>query len=111
MNEPTTNRSQMDKLVRLSDAVDALRKAFTSIPQLVKAKNAVESIPAVDAAEVRHGHWIVDGYDLMCSECEELYVFDEYLPDLDMDKDLNLRYCPSCGARMDGRREDGDGDG
>lgn len=42
----------MDDLIRRSDAVDALRKAFNTIPPLVKAKCAVESIPAVDAVEV-----------------------------------------------------------
>lgn len=56
MNEPTTNRSQMDKLVRLSD-VKALfhrgdERTFPfSFPGLVTERD-VESIPAVDAVEV-----------------------------------------------------------
>lgn len=88
-----------EDLIRRSDAVDALRKAFNTIPPLVKAKCAVESIPAVDAVEVRHGWWTrVDyemvGHDYICSECGEK-------------NDSASRWCPDCGARMDGCREDG----
>lgn len=100
-------------LIRREDAITTLtiladKMTADGAIMMDRAADVLKDIPAVDAVEVRHGRWVVDGYYLTCSECEELYVFDEYLPDLDMDKDLNLRWCPSCGARMDGRREDGD---
>ena len=58
---------------------------------------------AVDAVEVRHGEWIDHCPDnpndprMRCSNCT---CVSEPL--------LKWRFCPCCGARMDGRREDGD---
>ena len=60
----------------------------------------INSIPAVDAVEVRHGEWheYDDDYGkLCCSVCEG-----------DAPGDIRWDYCPHCGAIMDGRREDGD---
>lgn len=55
------------------------------------------SLPAVDAVEVRHGHW-VRHYDAdigwhTCSECGE----EIWNPDIEHEK-----YCWNCGAKMDG---------
>lgn len=53
------------------------------------------SIPTADVAPVRHGRWVCgDYYDVgdVCSEC-------------DWDSQMicpSYRYCPNCGARMDG---------
>lgn len=73
------------------------------------AVKLLEKVPAADVAPVRHGHWIGegDGYadgELVfnvwhCSECD--YCIDdgtddpEHLP----------KYCPGCGALMDGGNE------
>lgn len=57
-------------------------------------------IPAADVAPVVHGRWLCgDYYDIgdVCSEC-------------DWDSQMthpSYRYCPSCGARMDGGSENG----
>lgn len=67
-------------------------------------KRIVESQPAADVVEVRHGRWVgleydgyADGcpvYDLWeCSECGE-EVRGEDVPDTHL-------YCPNCGCRMD----------
>lgn len=64
----------------------------------------INSIPAVDAVEVRHGRWVFDfalgGSNFYkCSECGrqecllEKYNAKEYMP-----------YC-HCGAKMDGEEE------
>lgn len=58
-----------------------------------------ETIPAVDAVEVKHGRWEGNYPQAMfrlkrCSVCETLAP--------------EGWYCFFCGARMDGRREDGD---
>lgn len=57
-------------------------------------------LPTIDAAPVVHGRWEQgDMYDCgdVCSECD----YDTcYTP-------CDMRYCPNCGARMDG----GEGDG
>ena len=63
----------------------------------------VDRIPTVDAEPVRHGRYIgteydgyADGnpvyYEWICSECE--CVFEDEKP--------HYRYCPNCGAKMDG---------
>lgn len=50
---------------------------------------AVETTPTVDAVPVVHGKWL-DGYSLQtCSSCK--YRGKK-----------SWKYCPNCGARMDG---------
>lgn len=75
----------------------------------------VINAPAADVQPVNHGRWIekppykdeiVKGleYQIVCSEC------DEQNSSLEFDENLNAigktfyktRYCPNCGARMDG---------
>ena len=61
-----------------------------------------------DAVEVVHGEWTIieDDYSflttLRCSVCGEEYCFEEY----DEDLPPHYRYCPNCGAKMDGERKD-----
>jgi len=95
----------MDDLIRRSDVVAICCDLFCGSSckpderdtcVLVEAVQA--NIPAVDAVELRHGTWMrVDyemvGHDYICSECGEK-------------NDRASRWCPDCGARMDG--EDGD---
>ena len=54
----------------------------------------VMEIPTADVAPVVHGDWIEDGYigyPCVCSICGT-----------PTDKEFRTRYCPNCGARMDG---------
>lgn len=58
----------------------------------------LRGMPAVDVAPVRHGQWIVKGYvcgetEYQCSECKET----EWRTSAS-----RLKYCPFCGAKMDG---------
>lgn len=60
-----------------------------------------------DVEQVRHGHWIQDRdtyypddyycvyYDYRCSKCGHIYNNRGGLP----------KYCPNCGAKMDGEDE------
>ena len=69
------------------------------------AVKAVERLPVADAAPVRHGHWIsLDDYfeDAQCSECGDALVIG--------DCSFNdfcecYKFCPNCGAKMDGGDE------
>ena len=64
-----------------------------------EAVTRVENFPAADVAPVRHGKWLYgDYYDIgdVCSEC-------------DWDSKMthpSYRYCPNCGARMDGGEDE-----
>lgn len=87
----------------------ALRVAHTMRPEDKRLKNTMANIPATDVAPVVHGRWEdadwVEPDDsnteiirtpkaaLRCSRCK-----------LAFKKELLWRdkYCPNCGARMDG---------
>jgi hypothetical protein len=70
------------------------------------AKNlqSISDMPSADVAEVVHGRWIKDDFlsdDVnnaeKCSQCGELIGWFGNLP----------KYCPECGAKMDGGVERG----
>ena len=65
----------------------------------------IEAAPTVDAVEVVHGRWeemhyeggILDGTNFdRCSVCGYERVFD------DPEFKTVFKYCPNCGAKMDG---------
>lgn len=69
----------------------------------------IEDAPLVDVAPVRHGRWVpfsYDGYtngypvydEWECSECHFACEGEGEPP---------LNYCPYCGAKMEGKNEDG----
>lgn len=61
---------------------------------------AAALMPEIEAEPVRHGRWLnarISGDDFKkCSECE-CYIENTYFAN-----DYNVRYCPNCGAKMDG---------
>ena len=61
----------------------------------------IETFPAADVVEVRHGRWMTtDAYPhhLYCSVCYKTYAKNaKWVNELD----LPTNYCPNCGARMD----------
>ena len=61
-------------------------------------------VPQADVVEVRHGEWIEkdDGWDgvlYTCSACGCDWTTIDGTP-----FENNMRYCPECGAKMDGER-------
>lgn len=74
------------------------------------AKNlqSISEMPAADVAEVVHGEWLRSDDDwnslttIQCSICGEEWCFET---DDDVSL-LNYKYCPNCGAKMDGGCED-----
>lgn len=100
-----------------------VRYAYGVSVGLEMAKHVIMSeLSTVDVVPVRHGRWIpVDSYSAFggdestwmahgnpiayyyCSECkEQTYAGEDGEP-------LLTKYCPDCGAKMDGK--DGDGNG
>ena len=79
-------------------------------------KSFIKNRPAADVAPVRHGRWILEAHDerangrwivkgyacgeteYQCSECKET----EWRTSAS-----RLKYCPFCGAKMDGGAENG----
>lgn len=59
-----------------------------------EARSVVERFPAADVAPVMHGRWVpfhsqAAGDIWYCSACEIGFA-------------ARMKYCPNCGARMDG---------
>ena len=57
------------------------------------------------AQETKHGQWITDGDHMICSVCENIPFNQVKLNDkmiYNMDIGNMMKYCPICGARMDG---------
>ena len=61
----------------------------------------IGNMPTIDAVPVKHGKWIVKGQDIFCSVCgeESAYTWSG------ASKFSN--YCPNCGAKMDGGKDNG----
>lgn len=94
-----------DEYIRREDALRAVQRqrgANRSPAQnemLNSIKTDIIRAPAADVAPVRHGRWIKDEFfsdevnnGEKCSQCGELIGWFGNLP----------KYCPGCGALMDG---------
>lgn len=71
-----------------------------NIPAETVVSDLRHAIPAADVAPVRHGEWIAnyeyeDFIDADCSVCGKR-------------SDFMYKYCPFCGARMDGGDDNGE---
>lgn len=77
----------------------------------VEVMLSIESAPAVDVQEIKHGEWIkyrpenaLDGA-YFCSTCfKEQKMADGTITPLD----IGCYYCPHCGAKMDGKEVEGE---
>lgn len=74
----------------------------------LEAKNA----PAVDAVPVVHGRWKQVLEELGWVDCPHIVHRNTcsicgYVKRTELNKTVKWRYCPNCGAKMDGGEEDG----
>ena len=63
----------------------------------------LEDIPSADVAPVRHGRWIYEGNELVCSRCGGSVSFSRNNDGLALSGKawaLGI-YCQTCGAKMD----------
>lgn len=64
--------------------------------------NAIKNAPAADVVEVVHGEWCWEGKFKACSKCGSYVEWNETLG-------ANFwKYCPFCGAKMDGGNRNAD---
>ena len=96
----------MTDYIRREDALFALRKAerggsMTALTRLERAYAEIREMPAADVAEVVHGQWYMlddcANAGLYCSACSRRVHREEFAY-----KKLKSKYCPHCGAKMDG---------
>ncbi len=108
--------------MRLIDA-DALYKripAYVCVPcafiekdckdcVVQRVMNIVDNFPTIEAVDVVHGEWInlntledCGECAFMCSICGEIYWSD----DSNLVSPKDAKYCPNCGAKMDGKEQE-----
>lgn len=71
-----------------------------------EVEQAIMDAPTVNAVEVVHGFWVDKHYKIACSVCENAVFIGTSDPLIHKEEKKNLKYCPNCGAKMDG---DGNG--
>ena len=78
-------------------------------------ERAIRTHPAADVVEVVHGEWVETyqplGFDEVkcaeCSSCGEDWIMDD---DVCIDDyKAHWKYCPCCGAKMDGKENGNNG--
>lgn len=87
----------MSDYIKREDVIEVFEKCSMEDDKLflVIVRALVNSIPAVDVAEVKHGKWDRNPIAIVCSECGKAFGLVEVF----------AHYCPSCGAKMDLERE------
>lgn len=103
--------------IELNEAVKACEDYFkdvcvydvASYEAVDDFERILDSIPVVDVAPVKHGHWVYNqnGHDwgLGAWECSLCHSVNNNLP---IDKRFSpyvyagSKYCPNCGAKMNG---------
>lgn len=116
------NKTKFEELMRKKSRtyfdlcyIDKIREHYNKAIGYSLAADEAHDFPVEDVQPVRHGRWIekppykdetVKGleFQIVCSEC------DEQNCSLEFDENYNAigktfyrtRYCPNCGARMDG---------
>lgn len=78
-----------------NDALEWDTKGGYVAPHIVR--RMIEELPSADAVPIRHGKWIhpyLGWGHPFCSECEFELMIDD------------TPYCPKCGARMEGGRDE-----
>lgn len=88
---------------RFCDGVGA--KPFDWAYDIHDLAGILSEMPTIDAVPVVHGLWVYgeDDYDdstYYCSACRGPWTLIAGTP-----KENNMRYCPFCGAKMDGGTE------
>lgn len=68
-----------------------------------KIRWLISHIPTVDAKPVRHGRWVEDRTELVCSVCGAR--FSDEIPMMNRNFEYaDLKFCPECGAKMDAEK-------
>lgn len=64
----------------------------------------MKRLPLIDASEVAHGRWIDNYTNIVCSVCNAEYSDEIVFMNRNFEFE-DLKYCPNCGALMDGEKD------
>ena len=89
---------------RMIDA-NALKTSFEEDGHLSSyIEEFIDNAPTIDAEPVRHGQWINKKTVPAFHHCSICGVTNKM--QVSCNKYVMLRYCPNCGAKMDGGKDD-----
>ena len=96
-----------DEYIRRSDALKGVELFQCGWAEIEAVQSDyIERLPAADVAPVVHGEWyLLDdcaNAGLYCSVCSRRVHREEFSY-----KKLRSKYCPHCGAKMDGGKDNG----
>ena len=100
-----------DDYIRKQDAIDALDRIFDNVPmelttEILRLRRELRGLSPADVAPVVHAHWYILEYEsLTCSRCSGFYYTgcDSTTEAKERLKEgIYPKYCPNCGAKMDG---------
>lgn len=80
---------------KLCEALKSMASVQPSLKQstILGVVSSIENTPTADVVEVRHGEWKQHGLmNPRCSLCNSYNI-------------EKSRYCPNCGAKMDGGKQ------
>lgn len=98
------------ELIKKSHAVSIIKTAYDDLAQdyayaaadlLKKYVDEMQSEPAVDSVPVVHGRWERNRVYVTCNHCRKAYMDRN-----GMISPVTYKYCPNCGAKMDGTAEE-----
>lgn len=85
-------------------------KNFNAVSAVDNAIGEVKDAPAADVRPERYGRWARPprnttkcSYLWQCSECNEIAYWVFNGGKLNRVKPIGYKYCPNCGAKMDGK--------
>jgi len=100
----------MSDYIKREDAIKIINSGISVDTDADKryVNGLFRAIRPADVAPVRHGRWIYDCCDIVCSECGTAYSDEVCYMMRDDVSYHEPRYCLWCGARMDGEDNETD---
>ena len=101
-NLPDTNVGNIEYISK-HDAVETVDRIFDNVPmelttEILRLRRELRGLPSADVVQVRHARW--ENYSpvtIKCSRCGHVIHDWRY---------SECKYCPNCGAKMDGERKE-----
>ena len=93
----------MSDYIKREDAINAFEPEHRQDWYTPWIVDELKALPSADVAPVRHGRWeITDAWphNVYCSMCHKRFAQTHW--EVWEDGSLPKRYCPNCGAEMDG---------
>ena len=91
-----------DEYIKKEDALKAVDDIVCDADDAERTCDRIIDLPSADVAPVRRGRWECgEENSWWCSVCDEEFYLEDGTP-----QENGYRFCPNCGARMDGGIED-----